>query len=76
MPCGCAERRAAIKEAWHRVRGLALMSNGDALAKAQQDRFAERIAQDRLAVERIERQNEVMRQQRELTRMSTRSRAR
>jgi hypothetical protein len=64
MGCGCAERRAAInaavKDAWHRVRGLALMTN-DRIVRSP---AAERIAQ---------RAGEVHRQHK-LLRMSKRSR--
>ena len=46
MPCaGCAKTRAAIKDAWHRVKGKRIMQNGDRRASVRE--LFRRRAQER-----------------------------
>jgi hypothetical protein len=41
MPCGCAERRKAIKDAWMRLVGKSVMLSGDRQAQARAEAEAQ-----------------------------------
>ena len=56
MPCsGCARRRKALLDAWHRVRALALMSNDERRAR-DRDRLAAEQRNARAEMERRQQQ--------------------